>query len=156
MITFVGEYSCKVDAKGRLLLPSGLLRQMKIGADFRFVVRKNTYETCLDLYPQEEWTNLVTRMKKKMNVFNPKHAKFLRDFLRGTAELLVDSSNRILLSKRLMEIAGLTKEVILIANAIEGKIEVWDKDRYDATRQTDEDFSSLAEEILGADFNLED
>lgn len=157
MNTFVGEYSCKIDAKGRILLPSVLLRQFGTeGSDIRFVIRKNTYEACLDLYPEVEWSNLVTRMKKKINVFNPKHAQFLRDFLRGTAEVLMDSSSRILLSKWMMDAVTISKDVVLIANAIEGKIEIWDKDRYDATKQSDMDFANLAEEILGSDFNLED
>lgn len=157
MITFVGEYNCKVDVKGRVLLPSGLIRQLNTGeGDSRFVIRKNTYEPCLDLYPEAEWSNLVARMKTKINPFNKKHADFLRDFLRGTAELNVDSSNRILLSKNLMDIAGIDKDIVLIANAIEGKIEVWDKTKYEATKKSDEDFSVLAEEILGTNFYMED
>lgn len=157
MIAFVGEYGCKLDAKGRLLLPSGLLRQLEGEAtELRFVVRKNTYEDCLDLYPETEWSNLVARMKKKINVFNPKHAKFLRDFLRGTAEVLMDSSNRVLLSKWLTDSVNISKDIVLIANAIEGKIEIWDKDKYESTKQTDEEFADLAQEILGTDFNLED
>lgn len=155
MNSFVGEYSCKLDAKGRILLPAGLLRQMDTsGEEIRLIAKKNIYEPCIDLYPEQVWENLMSQMRKSINPFDPQHAKFMRGFLGGTAEIILDSNNRILFPKLLMDKANISKDVVLLANAIENKVEVWDKELYESHNQSDEDFASLATEILGSNFNM--
>ena len=55
MATFIGDYICKLDAKGRVLLPAALKRQMTEGIQDRFVIKKDIFENCLILFPIEEW-----------------------------------------------------------------------------------------------------
>ncbi len=40
MITFKGDYPCKADSKGRILLPSAFKKQMGEKVIDRFVVKK--------------------------------------------------------------------------------------------------------------------
>jgi len=147
MATFIGDYSCKIDAKGRLIFPSALKKQMKSASDDHFVVRKDIFEKCLVLYTAEDWEEQMERIRKKINPYNREHNKFLRNFFKGTAELVLDSSNRMLIPRRLIEIAGINREVILAGQ--DGRIEIWAGERYDKIDMPVDDFADLAEKLMG-------
>src|SRR6266568_2290060 len=51
MIIFIGDYTCKIDVKGRVLLPAAFKKQMPAAAQDKFVIKKDIYENCLVLYP---------------------------------------------------------------------------------------------------------
>ena len=58
----LGEYPCKVDAKGRVRLPSALLKQLEDFGAYKFVVNRG-YKKYLVLYPEKVWglkTNELT------------------------------------------------------------------------------------------------
>ncbi|MCQ2960425.1 MAG: hypothetical protein MJ198_09615 [Bacteroidales bacterium] len=154
MITFVGEHTGKIDAKGRVPLPSQLFRQLGENNDgARFVLKKSIYKECLELHPIDSWKEMMEKLSRKMNpIFNPKHNNFLSQFSRGTVELTLDSMNRLLVPKGLMDQAGLSKDVVFLG--VEGIIEVWDKSKFEAGEMSQEDFEKLAGEIFTDDFNL--
>ena len=60
--------------------------------------------------------------------------------------------NRLLVPKKLADVAGLSKEVVFLG--VEGIIEIWDKDKFEAGKMSQEDFERLAGEIFTDDFNL--
>lgn len=147
MTTFIGEYSCKVDAKGRIMLPAAFKKQMPSTANDRFVVKKDIFEQCLVMYPMDEWERQNKLIRSKLNPYNKEHNRFLRNFYRGTAELILDSNNRMLIPKRLLELVRIKKEVTLAGQ--DGKIEIWAKDSYDGGAEGENEFASLAEKIMG-------
>ena len=70
------------------------------------------------------------------------------DQFRGASELKLDSHNRLLLPKRLMEYAEIENNVILFGYG--SKIEVWSEELYNNLLQNEpQDFATLAEEIMG-------
>ena len=146
MTTFIGDYPCKVDAKGRIMLPSALKRQMKSSAEDRFVIKKDLFEKCLVLYPIEEWERQNKIIRSKINPYKKEHNKFLRGFYKGTAEITLDGTNRFLVPKRLLEIVGIDKDAVLAGQ--DGKIEVWDKELYNNIVGDEDDFAALAEKIM--------
>jgi MraZ protein len=147
---FVGEYNCKLDSKSRTIFPSALKRQLTLENNQSFVLKRDIYAKCLLLYPISEWNYQVKILKKRLNPFNKKHAEFLREYYRGTAEIVLDASNRILFPKRLLDYIEADKELVFAGQ--EGKIEIWSKDNYQNTQKNHEDFADLAEDILGGDF----
>jgi len=153
MITFVGDHNCKVDEKGRITFPASLKKQMNAASDGRFVVKKDIFEQCLVLFPIEEWERQNAIIRSKVNPYNKEHNKFLRNFYRGSAELILDSNNRILIPKRLLDLAEISKEAILAGQ--DGKIEIWSKDLYESVEQENDDFAVLAEKIMGGNLNSE-
>jgi len=146
MTSFIGEFDCKVDAKGRIMMPSGLRKQLDPEAQEKFVLNRG-FEKCLVLYPKNTWTSISAEISK-LNQYKKKNREFTRYFYRGASELSLDGTGRILFPKRLTEYAGITKEVVLFAYF--DRIEVWDKSTYDnlLTDEPDE-FSRLAEEVMG-------
>ena len=155
MITFIGEYTCKVDAKGRIILPSAFKKQLPVGSQEKFVVKRDIFESCLVLYPIEEWERQNRIIRSRTNPYNKEHSRFLRLFYQGTAEVMLDASNRILIPKRLIEFSSVRREVVLAGQ--HGKIEIWANELYDKFSEEAADFPSLAEKILGGAMNdLED
>ncbi len=146
MANFIGEFECKIDAKGRVMIPSGLRKQLDPAAQERFVLNRG-FEKCLVLYPKNEWEHISSEVNK-LNQYVRKNREFVRYFYRGASELGLDSTGRILFPKRMLDYATIEREVVLFAYS--NRIEVWDKSTYDGLL-TDEpdDFAALAEEVMG-------
>jgi MraZ protein len=151
MATFIGDYTCKVDVKGRIILPVAFKKQMPADAQDHFVVRKDIFENCLVLYAIEDWNRQLEKFRKKLNPYNREQNMLLRNFFKGTAELSLDSNNRILVPKRLMDLIGADRDVVLAGQ--DGRIEIWATDFYDSIDMPPEKFASLAEKYLGGNNN---
>lgn len=154
MITFIGDYTCRLDNKGRFLLPSAFIKQMaqmpvagKMGVQDRFVIKKDIFETCLLLYPMDEWQRQNEILRNNTNPFNREHNKFLRGFFKGIAELSLDANNRLLIPKRLLDEINADREIVMAGQF--GKIELWSRTMYDTVESGDERFATLAEKIMG-------
>ena len=147
MATFIGENYCKVDAKGRIILPMAFKKQMPDGARDHFIVRKDIFVNCLVLYSLDDWNRQLEKIRKKINPYNRDHNNFLRNFFKGTAELELDSNNRFILPKRLLDLIGADRDVILAGQ--EGKIEIWSPENYRKTDISGEELADQAEKILG-------
>ena len=115
MSNFIGEYECKADAKGRVMLPAGLKKQVAKAAKDKFVVNRG-FEKHLVLYPMNEW-NLISTEVNKLNLYVRKNRDFVRKFMNGATEIELDNVSRFLLPKRLMDYAGIAGEIILFAYA---------------------------------------
>jgi MraZ protein len=89
-------------------------------------------------------------IRARTNPYNKEHARFLRMFFSGTAEVYLDSNNRMLIPKRLLEYAEIKDEVVMAGQS--GKIEVWASDRYTSVSETGDEFAAMAEKILGGTF----
>ncbi len=151
MPQLLGEFECKIDAKGRMRLPTSLIKQLGTESTHKFVINRGV-EKCLMMYPKNVWDVLSAKVKR-LNQYVKKNREFVRYFYKGATELVPDSSDRVLLTKRLLEYAGIEKDAILFA--IDDRIEVWAKEKYDNLMDAEpENFSDLAEEVMG-DFDLE-
>ena len=144
MVTFIGEYTARIDDKGRLVFPSPLKAALPPGSDMRFVVKKDLFEPCLQMYTMEEWTRQSEKVKDSLDLtFNKTHAKFWREYMRNRAIVEPDSKlGRITVPKKLLEAIGVDKEVVFSGN--DHKIEIWAKDRYESGAVSEEEIISLA------------
>lgn len=146
MSHFLGEFDCKLDAKGRMMIPSSLKKQLPEAEREGLVINRG-FEKHLVIYTKKEWDS-ITEELSKLNAYEKKSRDFIRYFTRGATELSLDAANRILLPKALMEYAGITGEVVL--SCVLNKIEVWAKDAYDNQLDSEpENFANLAEEVMG-------
>jgi MraZ protein len=147
MITFIGDYTVRLDSKGRLSFPAAFKRQSRQVVQDGFVLKRDLFEKCLIMYPMEEWERQNKIIRSRTNPYNKEHARFLRMFFSGTAEVTLDANNRMLIPKRLMDYADISDEVVLAGQS--GKIEIWASDQYGSVSQVDDDFAAMAEKILG-------
>jgi len=146
MVQLLGEFDCKLDAKGRLMVPSGLKKQLPNVEQEGLVINRG-FEKHLVIYPKKVWEGIVEELSK-LNQYEKKNREFIRFFTRGAMELTMDASGRVNLPKSLLEFAGINGEVILACQF--DKIELWDKRAYDNLLDSEpEDFANLAEEVMG-------
>lgn len=126
LYSFLGEYEVAIDAKGRFLLPAGFRKQLGEGEGKEFVINRG-FEGCMVLYPMKVWEPITANLNK-LNDLIPENREFKRLFLNGATKVEVDSADRILLPKPLMEYAGIKKEMVFSTQG--NKVELWDKEAY--------------------------
>ena len=149
MVSFIGTYDCKADAKGRIMIPVTLKNQMVPILNQGLVIKRSVFQPCLELYPMSEWNQLMQRMHRK-NRFKKKNNDFIRRFTAGVKPVEIDATGRLLIPRNLMSVAEIDKEVVL-SSAI-NIIEIWDKEQYEKVlEETAVDFADLAEEVMGDD-----
>ena len=142
----LGEYYVALDSKGRFRLPSGLLKELGDRDTLKFVVNRG-FDNSLTLYPKPVWDRIKADVDG-LNKFNRKNLKFTRLFYRGATELVPDSADRLLLPKQLLAWANVEKNIVL--SAMNDRIEIWAEAAYEANfSEEDDDYSALAEEVLG-------
>ena len=147
MDTIIGTYECKVDAKGRLLIPAPLKKQLTTSLLDGFVLKRSVFQPCLELYPMKEW-NLMMEKINKLNRFVKKNNDFIRRFTAGVKIVEIDALGRLLVPKDLVVFASISKEVVF-SSAV-NIVEIWDKDLYEKSISGEDlDFADLAEEVMG-------
>ena len=147
MNTIVGTYECKVDAKGRVLMPSPLKKQLASSLQDGGGVKRSVFQPCLELYPMQEW-NLMMQKINKLNRFVKKNNDFIRRFTAGVKVVEIDALGRLLIPKDLVGFASISKEVVF-SSAV-NIVEIWDKELYEKSiNGEDIDFADLAEDVMG-------
>lgn len=147
MHQITGEYDCRLDAKGRLRLPSALVKQLNPGEGALSFTMNRGFEKHLMLYPSDVW-NTKTKEINQLNIYNTRQRQAIRYFYRGATELTLDAADRILVPKGLMDYAGIEQDVVLFA--YQHSIEIWSKEQYEKILDEEpEDFASIANEIFG-------
>ena len=148
MAKFIGEYCVKLDDKGRLIFPAAFKSVFASEEKHSFVVKKDLFENCLEMYTYQEWEKESEQVKARLNFFNREHAKFWREYMRDRAVVEPDGKlGRISIPKKILSSIGADKEIVFAGN--DHKIEIWAKEAYEAIKIKQPDFVSLAEKILG-------
>ncbi len=143
MVTFIGSYTAKLDDKGRLVFPSPLKNMLPEGSDMRFVIKKDIFEDCLEMYTFAEWERQSEEVRSRLNMFNESHARFWRAYMRDRDVVEPDAKfGRITISKELLGRIGVTKEVVFSGN--DYKIEIWAKEKFDASSISNDEFIAIA------------
>lgn len=143
MVKFIGEHIAKIDDKGRVVFPAALKSMVPDGADMRFVVKKDIFEDCLEMFTFEEWERRSEEVKSKLNFFNREHAMFWREYMRNRAIVEPDAKvGRITIPVKLLEAIGVMKEVVFSGN--DHKIEIWAKEKYEESAISNEEYIAIA------------
>jgi|TARA_B100000214_G_scaffold62380_1_gene40881 MraZ protein len=145
----IGTYECKIDVKGRLLIPSAFKKQLAPVIPKGFVLKRAVFQNCLELYPLEQWEELIKKVNS-LNRFKKKNNDFIRRFTAGVKFIELDSNGRLLIPRDLIEFSNIKREVTLSTSV--NIIEIWDKSSYEkAIADSRDDFAQLAEEVMGGD-----
>ena len=100
MSTFLGKYEAKADVKGRVFVPSVYRKLLPDGEKERIVMRKDTDNDCLMIYPEHIWNAKVEALQQVLDEWNPDDQLLLMQFVSDAEWFDIDSQGRILLAKK--------------------------------------------------------
>ena len=144
----VGHFNCKLDSKGRLMVPSEFKEQLGEQVEEGFVLRPGLHASCLELYTRKDWDNVQDKLRASLSQFNAQHDAVLRRYNAGARFAKLDSTGRLQIPKDLLEKGSLVKEVII--TSVTTKMEIWDKSLYEQSINELDDtafFNILSENI---------
>lgn len=144
----IGHYHCKLDSKGRLLLPSEFKEQLDTEIEKGFVLRPALFSKSLEFYMMSDWMRIQEKLAG-LNQFVNSNVELVRKFNAGARLAKLDAAGRLQIPKNLLDEGGLNKDVVV--NSLTVKMEIWDKDAFEkAINSRDEDsYRKLYTEILG-------
>lgn len=147
MVHLIGSYECKVDTKGRVMMPVSLKKQLSKLVNEGFVLKRAVFNPCIEMYPVNEWSKLMNKLNG-LNRFNKKNNDFIRRFTAGVKMVDMDISGRFLIPKDLIKHANIDKQIV-VSSAV-NILEIWDKSTYEnEINEAAINFGSLAEQVMG-------
>ena len=129
MATFSGTYECKMDAKGRVVLPSRLKARLPDSSDQRIVILLG-FQRCLTVYAMTEWEEKLKAFAD-VSEYDEEGQQFIRNYTYGMSEEILDAQGRFSLNKTLIAYAGLGSDVVLAG--VGNRIEIWSAAEYQRT-----------------------
>ncbi|NVO20064.1 MAG: division/cell wall cluster transcriptional repressor MraZ [Bacteroidetes bacterium] len=148
MLTLFGGHDCTLDAKGRVLIPGALKKQLTPILNEGFIIKRSMFQQCLELYPMPVW-NKQMRQINKLNRFIKKNIDFIRLFMAGVHQVELDGAGRLQIPRDLVLFAELKADIVLSSQT--EIIEIWDKVKYEALNSSSEDIDKeqLAQDVMG-------
>jgi MraZ protein len=142
---FMGQYSHKLDAKGRIILPS----KFRDDLGTEFIIARGL-DGCLSVYPMGKWQEIADKLSSL-----PSTKKMARDYSRlvlsSAANVEFDKTGRVNIPSHLLKIANIDKECMVIG--VGDSLEIWDVERWSQYNSAiDSSFEDIAEELV--DFEL--
>lgn len=142
---FTGKYNHTIDTKGRIIVPAKFKKN--IGEE---PVVSLGIDGCLDIYPRERWNAFVESLDSLPGNLS-KVRNIRRALMANSTECEIDKQGRILIPQWLRDKALLDKEAIFVG--VGKKIELWNKDRFDAIDLSDaESLEELADSL--SEYNI--
>lgn len=145
LMAFSGTFDYTLDAKNRLTVPA----KMRTALTGTVVLSRGTQQ-CLTIWLKDEFHAFVATALEGVGLLDPKRDNIKRFFFSYAFEVELDSAGRVMLPSRLMELAGLDKEVVV--NGIGDRIEIWDRPTWNAfsATQSIDDLAALFADSPGA------
>ena len=145
MTFFTSEFECKLDAKGRLVLPSKLKSNLPAASIRQIVIRKG-FEPNLIIYPLNEYKKLHNKISS-LNEFNSEQRKLKRNFFSSIVQVDLDNNGRFLIPKNMLTHATINRQAIICGMG--NVIEIWNDKIYKKHLINDsETYSELAQKYL--------
>ncbi len=146
-MVFIGEYGCKIDDKGRVVIPSRL-RKCLFQYNVKSVFITKGLENCLFVFPENMWTAQTEKLKTLPFTKGDPRA-FTRLFFSGAFESKIDRQGRIALPQNLGVYAGLVENVVIIG--VGDRLEIWSEENWNAySKRAQESYAKIAESLMNS------
>ncbi len=146
MSTFIGNIEAKIDSKGRVFIPAAYRKLLPEGYTGRVVLRKDTDNECIVLYPETIWNKKVEELKESLDEWNPIDQMLLMQFVSDAEWLEIDSQGRILIAKRHTQSLNISNELLFVG--MMDRFAIWNKQTFEAKRMNTTDFAALLKERM--------
>ena len=143
---FTGNIDAKVDEKGRVFVPSSFRKILHREDVQGLIMRRDIFQDCLVLYPQEVWDKQVDAITTKTNMFDRNGRNALRWFVAGAEAVTLDSGGRMLIPKRYLEETGIQNDVRFIG--VDDTMEIWSKQKVEAFNSQGKEMAASLELLM--------
>ncbi|MFT4147884.1 MAG: division/cell wall cluster transcriptional repressor MraZ [Micrococcaceae bacterium] len=138
---FLGTYTPRLDAKGRLSLPAKFRDELSKG-----LVLTRGQDRCLYVFSAKEF-EVVLEQLQQASLADKNARNYTRLFLSGASDETPDKQGRLIIPAALREYAGLEKELAVVGAG--NRAEIWDAARWEEyVAQQEEAFSEVEEEVV--------
>lgn len=118
---FAGEYLCKVDEKGRFIVPSPIREQIE--AEGQAVMFLKGPEQSLLVYSMKEWAQVLERTKASLD--EDQSRLFMHAIVSEAGTSDIDKTGRILIPGRLRKLVPVDEDQEIILVGLYHRMEVW-------------------------------
>jgi MraZ protein len=141
---FRGRSKHTLDEKGRLAIPARFKETLEIKGEDCLVVTNHL--NCLWAFAKDDW-RVIEEKAANLSLMDSAVNTYRRYFISGAQECLL-KQGRITIPPDLREIAGLTKDVVLVGEL--KLFEIWDKSRWeDEFQKARESFQDASQALSG-------
>jgi MraZ protein len=147
MISFSNIYPVTIDDKGRVVVPSAFKREMGEAIETMYVVEKDVYDRCLNIYPYSTWQVKVERLRNRLNMDDPVQSKMLSRYYEEIVKVTMAENGRLNIPGDMLDYAGIKKEAVFTGQG--SRMRLWEPERHKTSRLSDEDYARLYKELLG-------
>lgn len=143
---FLGNIEAKVDSKGRVFLPAVFRKVLQGGEGQSLVLRKDVFQPCLVLYPEEVWNVQMDNLRSRLSRWNAVHQQIFRQFVSDVELLTMDANGRVLIPRRYLKMATIESAVKFIGMG--DTIELWSADNAEKPFMEPDEFGKAIESLM--------
>ena len=130
--TFIGNIEARLDDKGRIFVPAVYRKILADEPSKRIVMRRDTDNECLMLYPESVWNEKVDQLRQTLDEWNPEDQLILMQFMSDAEYLEMDGQGRILLQRKNLEAIGAQQDVLFVGML--NRFALWAPDTFAAKK----------------------
>ncbi len=123
---FAGEYLCKVDEKGRFLVPSPIRERLE--AEGSQVMFLKGGEHSLWIYSATEWEKVLQRTKTALD--EDQSRLFMHHIVSEAGTSEIDKAGRVLIPGRLRKLIPVDEDQEVILVGLYHRMEVWNPSQW--------------------------
>lgn len=146
MLQFLGNMEAKADAKGRIFVPAIFRKRLQNESEAFLVLRKDIFQDCLVLYPGSVWEKEIEMLRHRLNKWNKEQQQIFRQFVLDAERLEMDSSGRILVPRRYLQMVSIDSDVRFLG--VDETIEIWSKEKLEKPLVDPDEFSSKLQQLM--------
>lgn len=143
---FTGNIDARTDEKGRVFIPATFRKLLQQAGLDALILRKDIFQKCLVLYPEDVWNAMVDSIVQRTNPFDSRGRAALRGFVAGAERISIDGNGRILIPRRYMEAAEICGDVRFIG--MDDSIEIWNRQKADDMQNNNGNLAESLENIM--------
>jgi MraZ protein len=123
---FAGEYLCKVDEKGRFLVPSPIRERIEAEGNQVMFLKGN--EQSLWIYSVKEWEKVLERTKAQLD--EDQSRLFMHHIVSEAGTSEIDKAGRVLIPGRLRKLIPVDEDQEVILVGLYHRMEVWNPSQW--------------------------
>jgi MraZ protein len=136
----LGTYTHQLDDKNRIRIPARLKAELKE----EFTLTKGV-DGCIYVFAQSVFASHINGKLDEVSIGDRAAQRPLRLLMASAYEVKEDKQGRLILPDKLIEHAGIKKNIIILG--VGNRAEIWDEERWNAYCGGDDDFDTAMDAL---------